>query len=336
MVTGWIFSGWPRIWQNPPVPSEIQEVKAATAGPNSPSSAVEDTTSGGILSWSNYTNVYSNDGSYATVSTDKGEISYYIKATGFNFSPSGCSSISGIYIEVDRYSNDVADMRDYSVRLVNGSGTIVGDNKADTVTDWPTSDAYATYGGSADTWNAGLSCSDVINSNFGIVFSVKNYVATKPRIIIASVDHIRVTITYSTAVVSVSLSDGVVSYGSLVAGNSEDTTASGLNDTQTATNDGNVTENFNIIGQNSASWALSGTTGSETYVHDFCTSGTGSPDPCDTDPTWIALTTSYQTLATSVTVSDTQKFDLRITVPTITTDYTQQSVSVTVQAVQAP
>jgi len=22
IVTGWIFSGWPRIWQNPPIPSE--------------------------------------------------------------------------------------------------------------------------------------------------------------------------------------------------------------------------------------------------------------------------------------------------------------------------
>ena len=29
-VTGWIFSGWPKIWQNPPVPPEIQPVQAGT------------------------------------------------------------------------------------------------------------------------------------------------------------------------------------------------------------------------------------------------------------------------------------------------------------------
>ncbi|MDP2864148.1 MAG: hypothetical protein Q8N73_00600, partial [bacterium] len=29
IVTCWIFSGWPRIWQNPPIPPKIQEAQAA-------------------------------------------------------------------------------------------------------------------------------------------------------------------------------------------------------------------------------------------------------------------------------------------------------------------
>jgi len=29
MMVGWIFSGWPRIWQNPPIPPEVQEAVAA-------------------------------------------------------------------------------------------------------------------------------------------------------------------------------------------------------------------------------------------------------------------------------------------------------------------
>lgn len=29
LVTGWIFSGWPRIWQNPPIPPRIEEAQAA-------------------------------------------------------------------------------------------------------------------------------------------------------------------------------------------------------------------------------------------------------------------------------------------------------------------
>jgi len=165
-------------------------------GPNNPSSAGESTITDGY-SWSGYTNVYANDDvDYATVSLSKNEFSHYIKATGFNFSLPNCDSIEGIYVEVDRHSNDAADMEDYSVRLVNGSGTIVGDDKA-IVGDWPTSDAYQTYGGSTDTWTAGLNCGDVTNANFGVVFAVQNTVPTKPRGIVASVDHIRVTVYYT-------------------------------------------------------------------------------------------------------------------------------------------
>ena len=133
--------------------------------------------------------------------------------------------------------------------------------------------------------------------------------------------------TYTPVTVSVSVSDGVVSYGTLTAGSSQDTTSSGLNDTQTATNDGDVTENFNIKGQNSASWTLTATAGSEQYVHEFSTNGGSN---------WTALTTTYQTLATNIGVSGTVNFDLKITVPTSTNDYTQQSVDVTIQAVQSP
>lgn len=32
IVTGWVFIGWPQIWQNPPIPPKIQEVYAIQAG----------------------------------------------------------------------------------------------------------------------------------------------------------------------------------------------------------------------------------------------------------------------------------------------------------------
>ena len=184
-------------------------------GPISPSSASEDT-SAGEFSWSGYTNVYSNDGSYALVTLSKNETSYYIKAQNFGFSLPNCSSIDGIYVEVDRYADygtNNPNLKDYSVRLVNGSGSIVGDNKADTTNNWPTSDDYATYGGSTDSWNAGLTCSDVTNSNFGVVFSAQNTVPTKPYNITAYVDHIRVTVYYTSvnlpAVTGVSLNNSL-------------------------------------------------------------------------------------------------------------------------------
>jgi hypothetical protein len=140
-------------------------------------------------------------------------------------------------------------------------------------------------------------------------------------------------IAYVPIVISVSVSDGSVSYGTLSTNTSSNTTSSGLNDTQAATNDGNVAEDFNIKGQSSANWTLSATSGSNQYSHQFCKTGSGSPDPCDASPTWTSLTTSYQQLASNIAASSNQRFDLKINTPTSTAATAQQSVDVTVQAV---
>ena len=139
-----------------------------------------------------------------------------------------------------------------------------------------------------------------------------------------------VTATVTVQNISVSVTDGTVDYQTLGVGTSA-TTATGdgdsVDDTQTATNDGNVTEDFDIKGQDSSGgWTLATSPGDEQYTHEFCTSD------CDSSPTWTPLTTSYDTLATGITTSGTQNFDLRIQVPTSTTDYDPQSVDVTVLA----
>jgi hypothetical protein len=119
-----------------------------------------------------------------------------------------------------------------------------------------------------------------------------------------------------------------VSYGTLSPGASKSTIAADLNDTQTATNNGNVAEDFNIKGQDSGNWTLASTAGTDQYVHKYCTATCASP------PTnFTALTTNYQTLATNKGAAGTQTFDLQLTAPNPSTVYTQQSVDVTVQAV---
>jgi hypothetical protein len=143
-----------------------------------------------------------------------------------------------------------------------------------------------------------------------------------------------VNVSMADPVVSVSVSDGNISYGVVGTGSSKDTTSSGLNDTQVATNDGTVAEDLNVKGQDSANWTLAGSSGANQYKHEFCTSGSGSPDPCDASPTWTALTTSYQALATTLATSGAKKFDLKLSTPTSTTSSMQQSVDITIQAVQ--
>ena len=132
--------------------------------------------------------------------------------------------------------------------------------------------------------------------------------------------------------ISVSVSDGSVVYGTLGANTSKDTTsASGqLDNTQIATNNGNVTENLNIRGTDSANWFLKATPAvADEYKHEFCKVDTGN---CDVTPIWTALTTSNTTLKTGLAASNTYDFDLQITTPNPSTNYTQQSVNVTIQA----
>lgn len=137
-----------------------------------------------------------------------------------------------------------------------------------------------------------------------------------------------VTATVTVQNVSVTVSDGTVPYGTLATNTAKSTITADLNDLQTATNGGNVTEDLNIKGQNTAAWTLGATAGADQYIHQFCTATCSSP------PTnFTALTTSYQTLKTSLAASGTQTFDLRIVTPTSSTSFTQQSVDVTVQAV---
>ena len=145
-----------------------------------------------------------------------------------------------------------------------------------------------------------------------------------------------VTATVTVLNISITVSPGSVAYGTLAVNTTQDTRPGGVNATQTATNNGNVTENFFIRGSNSTpgNWVLAATNNVNQYVHEFCITGTGvSPaDPCDTSPTFTALTTVNQTLVSGVAVGGTQKVDLKIITPTSSSDFTQQNVNVTVVA----
>jgi myosin-crossreactive antigen len=144
--------------------------------------------------------------------------------------------------------------------------------------------------------------------------------------IVNAADEVSLSATVTVQNISVTVTDGSITYGTLSTSGTANTTATGVDDSQTATNNGNVTEDFDIKGADTAAWSLAGSAGSENYAHNFCTSD------CDGDPSWTALTTSYQALATSVSTSGTQEFDLRINVPTSTSTYTEQTAQVWVLA----
>lgn len=165
------------------------------------------------------------------------------------------------------------------------------------------------------------------NLNFRLVLTTVSLIIFALALVIIPVhaaDTAAVTATVTIQNISVSVNDGTVAYGTLALNTSAGTNGT---DTQTATNDGNVTVDFNIRGHDSAAWTLENTAGANQYVHRFCTASCATPTT-----NYSALEEDYDTLATNKAASQTQTFDLHISTPTSTSTHAQQNVNVTVQA----
>jgi hypothetical protein len=144
-----------------------------------------------------------------------------------------------------------------------------------------------------------------------------------------------VTATVTAQNISISVTDGSITYGTLALDASKSTLTGGVDDQQTATNNGNVAEDFTIKGANSSSgdWILdSANTTASHYIHKFCVASCGT----EASPTnFTALTTGDVALgAGNVAPAGTQTFDLRITTPQTTSGngFNQQTIPVTVTA----
>jgi hypothetical protein len=126
--------------------------------------------------------------------------------------------------------------------------------------------------------------------------------------------------------VSILIGDGDIAYG--LVQTSEDTTSSGVDDTQTATNNGDVAEDFEIMGQDSADWTLAGSAGDATYAHKWCITN------CDSSPTWTAITNAYTTLVENIASTSYQDVDFQVTVPTSNAGSNEQDVDITIRAIE--
>lgn len=172
---------------------------AASQGPNSPETTVEDT-GVGTVAWSNYNNSQSQNDTYASATLDVSfEESYYIKATKFGFSIPAGATIDTIQVEIDRYGGAPGfDIYDNYIRIVK-DGVIGSADKANGVA-WATSDSdtYTSYGG--DLWDETWTSDDINDSTFGMAISA----ISNCGICFAGgdnvfVDHVRITVTYTAA-----------------------------------------------------------------------------------------------------------------------------------------
>lgn len=171
----------------------------ADTGAISPTAAANGVS--GNVAWSNPENVYASDDSRATAALagfPAGAVSTkQLLVTGF----SGLSvlpddaTVDGIKVEIERsVTSTSGSPRDGAVTLVGLTGT---SSDLASGTTWPTTDAYATYGGPTEKWGfATPSVAEIKASTFGV--SLNAQVSTGEGIsTTVRVDHVRITVYYT-------------------------------------------------------------------------------------------------------------------------------------------
>lgn len=171
---------------------------AASAGPNSAGTGADDDSTGSFAWGGPHTNIMTSNNIYdSAFFPSAGLTVHYLKATNFSFSiPSG-ATIDGIVVEVEKAKSGSGTITDARARIVKG-GTIGSTDKSN-ASAWPTSDTYTTYGSPSDVWGDSWASGDINASNFGFAISAVSSGSSAT----ASVDHIRITINYTTAGASI-------------------------------------------------------------------------------------------------------------------------------------
>lgn len=140
-------------------------------------SAGDNVNDGGNTAWATPGNITADDGARATCNRSSNGTSQLLRCTfGPSLSglPAGAHSFTFIFRLQRGYSSTVPpqQIRDNTIRIsLDGTAAgMVGDNKADTATNWPlNTDTNKDYGSSADSWNLSLTRAQVTASTFCVM-----------------------------------------------------------------------------------------------------------------------------------------------------------------------
>jgi hypothetical protein len=166
----------------------------ATQGPLGSLTQATVAIDGGDIAWQNPGEIYVEDGvgaQYNSTATVVGEVTEGLQATEFQFSMDENATIDGILVEVLKYEIG-GKIFDYSVKLMK-AGVAQGADRWD-ATEWPTSYAYTSYGGSSDLWGSTWTADEIRAFGFGVQFRAQNNTGGGE---IARVDYVRITITFT-------------------------------------------------------------------------------------------------------------------------------------------
>lgn len=167
---------------------------------NSPGTVVNDN-SAGAISWTDPDNARSSNNAYAKTVLVL-TTSQYLKATNFSFQiPYG--TVRGVSVRIERHGYDSVSIKDDVVKLVM-TGSIIGDNKANTSDFWPQNDTAAQYPNlTSDTellWGMKIHSSQVNRTDFGVALAAKcldDICGQRMEEFTVFVDHIVMAVTYA-------------------------------------------------------------------------------------------------------------------------------------------
>ncbi|MEJ8818902.1 hypothetical protein [Lacibacter sp. H407] len=165
--------------------------------------SVINNNSTGSFDWDNATHVYSSNNTHASAGFLLGVLatvhSNFMMLDDFDMSIPAAVTICGIEVRLERKASGLgllgASVRDHSVMLVKNGG-IVGNNKANTSTNWTGSDQTITYGSSSDLWGTSWTSADINGENFGFAFSAELKSGLAGLFLSADVDNVRITVYY--------------------------------------------------------------------------------------------------------------------------------------------
>jgi len=165
---------------------------AQSQGPNFVvnSANILDDSSIGTVMWNAPGQAQTSDNQYANVNLNAGNISHYLRATGFGFSIPPAAVILGIEVGIEKVAVG-GNAFDNAVRVVKAG--VIGTTDKSEVPAWPLSDTIVTYGAPNDLWGNTWTPSDINGGGFGAAISVHDSVSG----VLARIDAFSITVTYS-------------------------------------------------------------------------------------------------------------------------------------------
>jgi hypothetical protein len=165
------------------------------------------TTSGTGVDWTDPEGVSEAGDSVITSTGDlildnTNDFSKYLEVKGFDFSfIDDDAVIEGIVVEINKQKDSLeegdgygGEVRDHEIKILK-AGDPSGDNKANTLLNWPASFTNVAYGGIDDNWGLNLKGSDVKDADFGLSIKVTKVGLLKRQ---AQIDEIKITLYYNT------------------------------------------------------------------------------------------------------------------------------------------
>ncbi len=172
----------------------LSSAAAYSEGPKNPAAGAS--LPGAGETWLNPGQITTPGSPYATVALYQGHrTSNYLQGSQYGFAIPADVEIFGIEVKISHMSvSPNPDMTDAVVSLVKG-GSIVGDNKANLSSSWPTVLTVATYGGPTDLWGTAWTPAEINAADFGAVVAAYR-VNNGTNLRDAAVDSIQITVYY--------------------------------------------------------------------------------------------------------------------------------------------